>query len=196
VKRGALLFLVLLLGACHDAPKITKPATVVVVGDSLLYQSIGPLQQALRQRGWVPVTDGRPGSAIVGGFSISSWPERIKELVRAANPDVVVVELGTNGCGDCASIDAGIDAVMAPLRKVPRVYWVNVKDYSPIPPDPKAINDALERATDRFGNLRIIDMNKRFAGHPELLQSDRIHFDTPGQRAFAQLVASALPDER
>jgi lysophospholipase L1-like esterase len=191
----ALLF-ALVLSGCHDGPKVTKPATVVVVGDSLLYQSGVPLQRALKQRGWTAVLDGRPGSGIIGGFSIGSWPERIAALVRVAKPDIVVVELGTNGCTGCRSVAAGIDAVMAPLHDIERVYWVNVKENSPRPPHPKAVNAAIENAKHRFKNLRIIDMNKRFDDHPGLLMSDHIHFDTAGIAAFVELVADTLPNER
>jgi lysophospholipase L1-like esterase len=195
-RRAACLLSVvsLVLGACsHDKPKVTKPATVLIVGDSLLYQSAGPLAAVLRERGWVPVFDARPGSAILGGFSIGSWPPRIGQLVRATNPDVVVVELGTNGCGHCRSMAAGIDADMKELRAVPRVYWVNVKESSPIPPHPKAVNDALDAAKKRWKNLRIIDMNKAFARHPDLLLSDHIHFDDKGVAEFVKLVADKLP---
>ena len=196
-RRAACLLSVvpLVLGACShdDKPKVTKPATVLIVGDSLLYQSAGPLAAVLRERGWVPVFDARPGSAILGGFSIARWPPRIRQLVRATNPDVVVVELGTNGCGHCRSMAAGIDTVMKELRTVPRVDWVNVKESAPIPPHPKAVNDALEQAKQRWKNLRIIDMNKAFAHHPELLLSDHIHFDDKGVAEFVKLVADQLP---
>ena len=58
-----------------------------------------------------------------------------------------------------------------------------------------AINRALDFATTRYPNLHIIDMNRRFAFHPELLISDGIHFDLPGIIVFSQLVAAALPNE-
>ena len=76
---------------------------------------------------------------------------------------------------------------------MPRVYWVNVKESSPIPPHPKAVNDALQQAKKRWKNLRTIDMNKAFAHHPELLLSDRIHFDDQGVAEFVKLVADKLP---
>jgi lysophospholipase L1-like esterase len=115
--------------------------------------------------------------------------------VQTTKPDVVVVELGTNGCGSCYTIDAGIDAVMRELASVRTVYWVNVKDNSPIPPDPPAVNAALQRATTRYTNLHIIDMNRRFASHPELLLPDRIHFNYVGIGVFARMIAAALPNE-
>jgi lysophospholipase L1-like esterase len=195
--RGARFLLALtaalLITGCGDDFDVTKPAVALVVGDSLLYQSAPEVKAALEDKGWVPAMDARPGSGISGGFSIGGWPERVAELVRATKPDVAIVELGTNGCQGCESLDRAIDAVMRPLRDVPRVYWLNVKEYSPIPPDPKAVNDALERAHERWDNLRIVDMNDEFADKRDLL-SDGVHFTREGERLFAELVEDQLPD--
>jgi lysophospholipase L1-like esterase len=180
-------------GACGD-PWPSNPAVAVVVGDSLLFQSTHDVERALESKGWLPVVDGRPGSTITGGSSIDRWDDRITDLVRAVDPDVVVVELGTNGCGDCGSIRGRIDSVMRRLTSVERVYWVNVKEQSPIPPDPVAMNEAIEAATGRWNNLDVIDMNERFANRPALLQADQIHFSVAGQRVFADLIADAVPD--
>jgi lysophospholipase L1-like esterase len=182
-------------GACHHEPSVTKPATALVVGDSLLYLSADAVRTALKEKGWTPVLDPRVGSGINGGYTIDTWPPRVHDLVRASHPDVVFVELGTNGCTGCHSLDAAIDDIMRQLRGVPRVYWLNVRDASPIPDDPEAVNDAIERAPSRWGNLRVIDMNKAFEGHPEWLLSDKIHFNAAGQRELAKLIVDKLPDE-
>jgi lysophospholipase L1-like esterase len=182
----------LLVTACGDDFEVTKPAVALVVGDSLLYQSAPEVKAALEDKGWVPVIDARPGSGINGGFSIGRWPERIAELVRATKPDVAIVELGTNGCEGCASLDRAVDDVMRALRDVPRVYWLNVKEQSPIPPDPEAVNDAIDRAADRWDDLHLVDMNAEFADRRDLL-SDGIHFTREGERVFADLIADQLP---
>ncbi len=172
---------------------IRKPGVVLVVGDSLLFQSAKAVEAAGKAAGWRVVVDGRPGSKITGGFSVDSWPAALAALVRTEKPDVAVVELGTNGCGNCTTTAAAIDADLTPLRHLARVYWVNVKENSPIPPDPRAMNAAITDATTRWPNLRVIDMNARFADHPELLQSDHIHFLPAGEVAFAKLVVDSLP---
>jgi hypothetical protein len=175
------------------AAHITDPAVALFVGDSLLFDSKDDVEAAARAARWIPVVDGRPGSGIDGGFTIGSWPPRIDALARVAKPDVAVVELGTNGCYNCPSLDAAIDADLAPLRNVPVVYWVNVKDYSRIPADPKTINDAITAATKRWPNLRVIDLNDQFRGHGAWLSSDDIHFTAAGEAAFAQLLVHSLP---
>jgi lysophospholipase L1-like esterase len=195
VAGGLAVLVALATSACHHEPKVTKPATVLVVGDSLLYLSAEAVRTALTRKGWTPVLDPRIGSGINGGYTIDKWPPRVHDLVRATHPDVVIVELGTNGCTGCQSLDAAIDDIMRELRGVPRVYWLTVRDASPIPDDPRAVNNAIERAPRRWQNLRIIDMNDAFEGHPEWLLPDKIHFNPAGQRALAKLLAGALPDE-
>jgi hypothetical protein len=181
------------LGACatkhHDAP--TQPQSLLIVGDSLLFQSIGSIRQSLAATNWKITSDARPGSRITGGVSIGSWPERIAQLAGVAHPDIAVVELGTNGCA-CTSIAAAIDADMRPLQNVPRVYWVNVRTDAPRPPDRVQIDNELEAATRRWTNLHIIDFDQRFAHHRELLIADDIHFTTAGVAAFTTLVHDAL----
>jgi lysophospholipase L1-like esterase len=179
--------------ATRDRGRDGPAPTVLVVGDSLLYQSAPTVSKALESRGWHAVIDGRPGSGITGGFSIGSWPDRITDLVKIAKPKVAIVELGTNGCTDCTKYDDGIDRVMQRLRGVPQVYWVNVKLDCPVPPDPGAVNAAINRATKRWKKLRVIDMNSRFYGKPQLLIADRIHFNDAGEKVFAKLLASSLP---
>jgi lysophospholipase L1-like esterase len=186
----------IVLSACgDDEPKITEPATAVIVGDSLLYQSSADVQRELDQRGWKHAIYGIPGAGIVGGYSVVRWADRLRELVRASKPDIVVIELGTNGCAGCTSLDDAIDAIMKPLRSVERVYWVNVREDAPVPSDPKALNDALERAKDRFDNLRIIDMNDDFDDHPGWIIEDGIHFSDAGEREFAKMLAEKFPDQ-
>jgi len=197
--RAGLLSLVaatmLLASACGDDIEITRPAAVLLVGDSILAQASDELSAALRDEGWHPIVDSRPGSAISGEVIVpEGWPERISNLVRVSKPDVVVVELGTNGCGSCPSLAAGIDGVMEELHGVERVYWLNVKEHAPIPERPAALNEALDAATDRWDNLEVLDMNERFGDDPALTLADDIHLSPEGVHVLAQLVVDALPD--
>jgi lysophospholipase L1-like esterase len=167
----------------------------VIVGDSLLYQSSDAVTRALDERGWKHAVYGVPGAGIQGGYAVVSWADRLRELVRASDPDIVVVELGTNGCQGCSSLAAGIDEVMRPLRDVERVYWVNVREDAPVPENPKAFNEALDDAKDRWDNLRVVDMNDEFDGHPGWIIADHIHFSDAGERAFAAMLADKFPDQ-
>jgi hypothetical protein len=111
--------------------------------------------------------------------------------MRDKKPDVVVVELGTNGC-ECLSVAQSIDAVMRQLRSVPRVYWVNVREEATIPENPSAINNAIESAEDRWSNLDVIDFDEHFRGHADWIK-DFVHPNERGNQEFAKLIADALP---
>jgi lysophospholipase L1-like esterase len=190
---AALALAVAVVGAaCGDDEWVTAPATVVVAGDSLVFQSGDPLPRALEAKGWQAHLDGRPGSTITGGSTIDSWPDRLRDLVAQYDPDAVVVVLGTNGCR-CRSLAAGIDAVMRPLRRVPRVYWVGVREDAPVPDDPVSVNEALEAAEHRYGNLDVLDLDDHFDERPELIDRDGIHFNDAGEREFSRWIADHLP---
>jgi lysophospholipase L1-like esterase len=188
----------LLVGACSDdRPKITAPASVLVVGDSILAQSADLIETRLADAGWIPVVDARSGSSISGEVVIDEgWAARIADLVEVADPDVVVVELGTNGCGKCPSLAEGIDSVMAELSDVDFVYWLNVREDAPMPLRPRALNQALDDAQSRWRNLSVLDMHTRFDGRSEWIGEDEVHLSPEGIVEFADFVVDALPHLR
>jgi lysophospholipase L1-like esterase len=194
VRRIAACALLLIVTAgCSERPTIHAPATVLVVGDSILDFSKVDVATTLEHAGWTPTVDARRGSRVTGGFTIGSWPQELATRVARAKPDVVVVELGTNGCGFCNTDSDGIDAVMRSLRSVRRVYWVNVRVDAPIPEDPAAFNRALQQARLRWPNLHVIDMNKTIGDDPKLILADHVHPTPRGEQAIADMIEAALP---
>jgi lysophospholipase L1-like esterase len=178
-------------------PRFSKGSKVVLIGDSIAYQADSQVEAALKQEGWRVEVDAVPGATITGGgFADVDWVSRIRDIVRGGPPDVVVVELGTNGCGDCSKPRDGIDQIMQELRLVRLVLWLNVRTDAPIPqPAPKTarqINRALDEAADRWRNLRIVDMNGFFEDHPDLISADRVHPTSEGQFAFGLFIAQHL----
>jgi hypothetical protein len=43
------------------------------------------------------------------------------------------------------------------------------------PDDPPAMNDAIQRAADRWPNLQVIDLNNKFNERNDWLQDDQLH---------------------
>jgi hypothetical protein len=165
--------------------------TVVVVGDSLTAQSETQIGYVLTADGWRPVVDGRSGSSITNRNVVFDWPSRMNELA-AAHPAVVVIELGTNDCGNCGDdIDAGIDRILAPLHDVRRVIWLTAQDVE-FSLDPEGVNEALREATVHWPNLEILDMGSHFAGHPEWHMGDGVHFNELGSTELAVLIRDAV----
>jgi lysophospholipase L1-like esterase len=176
-------------------PLLTHGSHVLIAGDSIFHHARVALADALRTRGWQPTVVAVPGSSLRGGglFPVVDWPRELAQEARRLQPDVVVVELGTNGCGTpCSSISAAIDRDMQGLRLVPLVLWLDVRDDGAIPPHPVAINDALERARSRWPNLGILDMNALFHTHPGWIGADNVHPTPAGGSGLARFVADAL----
>ena len=191
---GVVLALVLStsLLACGDSrPSLDLPkgSTVVVIGDSITNQSTDELNFVLAADGLKPVIRGVSGAAI-NGAPLIDWHDALAQLVATNRPDAVVVELGTNGCGYCRSLREGIDAVMESARDVPDVLWIDTRTAAPIPNDPKAINEAIRDAGDRWDNLTVVDFDE-LVGSSDIAD-DHIHLTDRGQRHFAESLGDVL----
>lgn len=166
---------------------------VLCIGDSITYQSQDQVRFALGAAGWDPTIDGRSGAAIVQNRFIVDWHQDLERLVPEIDPDIVVVELGTNDDhSGGAEVARGIDAVMEPLRKVPRVVWANVKTGFRTEAAALDVNEQLLRASVRWPNLEVLDMAAHFADHPEWVSDDGVHLSDAGKVEFARLVVRAL----
>jgi len=166
--------------------------TVVVVGDSLTAQSEAQIGLVLTADDRRPIVEGRSGSSITNRNAVFDWSARINQLA-ALHPAVVVIELGTNDCGNCGQdLDAAIDQLLAPLRHVERVVWLTAQTDVEVTTDPAAVNEALRKATVRWPNLQILDMASHFAGHPEWHTGDGVHFNDAGSTELATLIRRAI----
>jgi lysophospholipase L1-like esterase len=179
---------------CSGEP--SPPGTVLLAGDSLLWQARPAVDRALSDDGWTVQSWAVPGSGITGGGSPPvDWPTRMDELVSEHDPEIVVVELGTNGCGPgCSSVDDAIDGIMREVTDVPVVLWLDVREEAPLPPERAEINDALRNATSRWENLTVLSFDDWFRGHPELLDHDNIHLSSFGQQTLATRIRAAIRD--
>lgn len=170
-------------GCAEDRPN------VVVIGDSLTAWSAPHVADTVRSMGWDVTVDARPGWTI-RGFDAERWVPIIQELMRTRDPSVVVIELGTNTCDGC-TLSAEIDEVLEAVGDRP-VRWLNVRTFVPIPKDPQGTNRALADAAKRHSNLKIIDFDRAFRGHPEWVVSDQIHMSPEGARALALVIGSGV----
>ena len=159
--------------------------TVLVIGDSITKQATDHIHTELLGDGWQPVVEGRSGSSIV------EWTDEVDGLVAVTDPDVVVVELGTNDREPPAVVAEGVDAVMRPLRTVPRVIWLNVQNWNDSP-QTAAINEVLRQATIRWPNLEILDFWRHFTDTPEWHSTDPVHLNEAGSAELARFIRQAL----
>ena len=165
---------------------------VLFIGDSITAFSENELEFGLRAAGWDATVEGHSGAALIQNRFIIDWHQRLEELVPQVDPDVAVVELGTNDAHTSASeIARGIDEVMAPLATVPRVVWANVKTGFLTEEVARVVNEELRQATVRWPNLEVLDMAAHFHDHPEWI-SDGVHLNDPGKAELGRLVIRAL----
>src|SRR4029453_7607271 len=110
------LFLVVNHG---DGP--SPPGNLLVIGDSLTAQSSGQIKRVLNADGWSVTVVAEPGSGVSGGGQRDvDWSKIIHERVRKLDPELVYIELGTNGCGlRCTNLRAEINALLEEGQHVP-----------------------------------------------------------------------------
>jgi lysophospholipase L1-like esterase len=108
-------------------------------------------------------------------------------VLQAAQPlgDVVVLDLGYNDADDPAGFRQRIDNAMAVLSAVPKVIWLNQREFKA---GRAGMNAELVAATARYGNLDVVDWNAEVTAHPEDVYGDGIHLTPAGQNAMAGLV--------
>ena len=183
------LFLVVNHG---DGP--SPPGNLLVIGDSLTAQSSGQIKRVLNADGWSVTVVAEPGSGVSGGGQRDvDWSKIIHERVQKLDPEVVYIELGTNGCGPhCTTMPREIDALMHEVADVPVVLWLNVRTNVPLPNvNPPKFNQELASAALRYPNIKTLDFDKWGAQTP-LLVGDAVHFNINGQVVMADQVRKAI----
>jgi lysophospholipase L1-like esterase len=187
----ALVVLVVMVRSSGPAP----PGNLLVVGDSLSAQSSTQIKRALQQDGWTVTVVAEPGAGITGGGRRHlDWSTVVHQKIALLHPELVYVELGTNGCGPgCTTVGHEIDALMTEMRQVPTVLWLDVRTNVPLPhADPPRINNEIEAATLRWPNLTRLDFDTWGSTDPHLLVGDGVHFNSSGQLVMADQVRKAI----
>jgi lysophospholipase L1-like esterase len=180
------------VASSRTEPKpVARGNKALVVGDSLTWQSIPEVTAALQAGGWDPTIQAAPGT------TIGAWAGKVGKLIAEHDPDVLVVELGTNNCtAECPRIANVIDRL---LRDVPRsvpVIWLNVQAQPDYPAHPESVNDALAAAAERWPNVTLVDLSARFRNHPDWHMDDGLHFTATGSTELGRLIAEALQTAR
>jgi lysophospholipase L1-like esterase len=195
---GTVLVLAIIVGAVafwvsNRGP--SPPGNVLLVGDSLFFQSTPDLAKRIEDDGWtVDVRAGIGAGIRGGGVQPLNWARYLAPIVKAEKPEVVVIELGTNGCGpSCTGIRPAVDAVMNTVKDADLVIWLTVRVAKP-PQSAAQINREIEAAPTRWPNLEIAPMDKWFVGHGNLLAPDHVHLNRAGQAFLAEHVRGVIRD--
>ena len=151
---------------------------VTAIGDSVMLGAAGALQARLGSSGYIDAKKSR------------QWKEGVavahQRRTEGALGRVVLVHLGNNG----PVTDHDVDAMMAELDGVPYVLLVTVRvDKS----WQGAVNHSFEAAATRYPKVRVVDWYAHSEGHREWFASDGTHLKPAGARAYADLLAGAVP---
>ena len=188
MSRALVAVVALIAIAC--APTHATGPNVLLVGDSILNGSRSQVTDALQAAGW------QPSIEAVGGTAISFWVGRLQLYVDSAQPDIVVIELGTNDCSpvQCVPLDPYIDQIMQAIPSSVPVVWLNSQTDVPAPFNEGRdfVNGAIEAASVRWPNLDVIDFAGFFAGHPEWHNPDGLHPNPEGRKELASFLADEL----
>ena len=155
---------------------VPEPDWLFAVGDSILRGVENQLEEE-----W--------GEGTVDAVVSRSMPTGLtvleRKLQRGPLPEVVVVELGTNG----GTNQSRVDRMMAAVADIPSVYLVNIS--APFDWVPEA-NDLLGAAALRRENVWLVDWYQASAPHPEWFRSDLVHPNSAGQQWITSLLLESV----
>lgn len=157
----------------------SPPLEVVVVGDSLVFQS----RQELRRM--FDATHLRISAE--PGETLSQQLDAVRSAVER-EPDVVVVLLGTNDI--TMSTDDPYSRVrdaMDRLSPVPCVRWLTVAPIFDLVAEVRILNEVIRRSASSHDNVEVVEWGQRVERHPEWFR-DLVHYGDEGQRALARTI--------
>jgi hypothetical protein len=149
---------------------------VYAVGDSVLLGAANFLPTTMG--GWDLRIDARVSRRTPEGLSII-------QQNRASLGQVAVVVLGHN-YGGGGSYAGMLDRILYELRGVQRVVVVTVAEFAPAQVE---VNRAIWASMFRYANVVVADWAGTVKANPQFLVTDRVHPNTAGQVALANLIA-------
>ena len=160
------------------SPAVTSTAGgAYCIGDSVMVGAGPRLFDVLSMCGVVDAVESRQVRNSGGAVSAA----------LASGAPTVVVHLGTNG----PFTTAQLDAVLGPLRGVPRVVVVTIQTSGRLGHQ-SAANAELRAAAGRYGNVRVADFEAATNGQAGYFATDGIHLSRSGAQVFASVVAGAV----
>jgi peptidoglycan/LPS O-acetylase OafA/YrhL len=154
--------------------------SVSAIGDSVMLGAVGGLQKDIHG---LTIVDAEVGLQVYAATDTLRYRRSLGQL-----GDVVIVHLGNNG----TFTKGQFDEIMRVLSGVDRVVFVNVA----VPrawEDPN--NEVIAEGVERYPNAVLVDWHSASADRPEIFYKDGYHLRPGGQRLYADLISSYLPEE-
>jgi peptidoglycan/LPS O-acetylase OafA/YrhL len=154
--------------------------SVSAIGDSVMLGAVEGLQKDIHG---LTVVDAEVGLQVYAATDTLRYRRSLGQL-----GDVVIVHLGNNG----TFTKGQFDKIMRILSGVDRVVFVNVA----VPrawEDPN--NEVIAEGVERYPNAVLVDWHSASADRPEIFYKDGYHLRPGGQRLYADLISSYLPEK-
>jgi hypothetical protein len=153
---------------------------VSAIGDSVMLGAVGGLQKDIKG---LTVVDAEVGLQVYAATDTLRYRRALGQL-----GDVVIVHLGNNG----TFTRGQFDEIMRILSGVDRVVFVNVS----VPRAwEEANNEVIAEGVERYPNTVLVDWHSASADRAEIFYRDGYHLRPEGQRLYADLISSYLPEE-
>lgn len=175
--------------AANSSSLTDSGGALYMLGDSITVGAQQQLETEIKEKGYTAFINASESRSIkkagtTEGFKTSGLDAIETDAVNIKDAKVVVIALGTNQDSEFdKAMKQLIDKVKA-TNKDAEIYWVNV--FSKIP-DKDKINDSIESVANK-NDVTLIDTS----GEDIPLGKDDIHPNTPGQQAFAEIVADSI----
>jgi peptidoglycan/LPS O-acetylase OafA/YrhL len=154
--------------------------SVSAIGDSVMLGAVEGLQKDIHG---LTVVDAEVGLQVYAATDTLRYRRSLGQL-----GDVVIVHLGNNG----TFTKGQFDEIMRTLSGVDRVVFVNVA----VPRAwEKPNNEVIAEGVERYPNAVLVDWHSASADRPEIFYKDGYHLRPGGQRLYADLISSYLPEE-
>jgi peptidoglycan/LPS O-acetylase OafA/YrhL len=154
--------------------------SVSAIGDSVMLGAVEGLQKDIHG---LTVVDAEVGLQVYAATDTLRYRRSLGQL-----GDVVIVHLGNNG----TFTKGQFDEIMRILSGVDRVVFVNVA----VPRAwEKPNNEVIAEGVERYPNAVLVDWHSASADRPEIFYKDGYHLRPGGQRLYADLISSYLPEE-
>lgn len=152
---------------------------ILWIGDSVSLMCVDPFEQ-LFPHGHIDALKNRQFKAGIEVYE--------SYLSQNLSGKIVVIALGTNGL----VTDELIDTLMADIGTERYVVFVNTRHPQPWLAD---TNAALQRATERYDNVHLVDWYSYSEGRDDLFDGDGTHLKASGAKEYVQLVYNAVREE-
>ncbi len=176
------LFLTVAILGSPLAPAAAQPTrSLVVVGDSIVLSAAEEIP-AMLDASWTVQIDAEVSRPTNVGL-------KILQANLASLTDTLVIGLGANDSSSPDLFRRRVEAVLAAVAEVPRVFWFEIAEVRNYYPEANAI---IRDVASRYDNVEVLPWSAQALADPSLTADDGLHLTAAGQSALARVAVDAV----